>query len=187
MPRRSTWWLIALLVLGATVPALGQATSREALAQAEALFAQGHLFTDEELHSLDDLEANLRAEGETDLAADAALLRAGASVWFQAREEDEGSLEDRSSDWELRDRRQRERDFWLGVRNFGLTTFVLSSTSTLVLAWTLDRNEALLNNGAWVDYRNRDATMNRLGWAMGASAATAFLSLFPLLWGEARQ
>jgi len=29
----------------------------------------------------------------------------------------------------------------VGVRNFGLTTFVLSSTSTLVLAWTLDRND----------------------------------------------
>lgn len=186
MIRLSTWGLTVLLI-GASVPALGQASLQESLTQAQGLFAQGHLFTEEELHSLDALEADLRAGGEVDLAAEVALVRVGASFWIRAREEATDSLEVQSLDWELRDRRQRERNFWLGVRNLGLTTFVLSSTSTLVLAWTLDRNDALLTNILWEDPRNHDGTMDRLGWALGASAATAFLSLFPLLWGEARQ
>lgn len=184
--NRPLTFLVFALCLGAS--ALAQ-TPRESLARAEALFAQGHGFTAEEFTALTELQATLEGEGEADLAADLALLRRAASTWVltQGPTGPMAPFSDQAWEWELRDKRQRERDFWLGVRNLGLTAFVLSSTSTLVLAWTLDRNDALMSHGGGEDYRQRDAAMDRLNWALGASVATTFLSLFPLLWGEARQ
>ena len=65
--------------------------------------------------------------------------------------------------------------------------FTTATAATLLLAVTNDRNEGYLHNGFFNDWSSKHSLSNSLNWALVGSASTMFLSLFPLLWGEARQ
>jgi len=191
---------ILALTLLLTVPlAAQQATSadvaktvspRQALQSAETLFSQGHRFTAEELESLKALHDDLVTSGDTDLAADLDLMKLGAIVQTTTNDDKAQAKVALGKDtllWDQRQRQLREEGFWRTVRDVGLATFTISTVATLLLATVNDRNQALLQRGNFSDYDARNTFNNGMNWAMAGTASAAFISLFPLLWGEARQ
>jgi len=165
-------------------------TPRQEYDRALELFSQGHAFTAEEQKGLTDLRARLVDSGDSDLAADLDLLRLGSAAQTTAldlRNQDATSGEQDSDQWDERQRFARDRNFWRTVRDVGLTTFTTSAVLTLLLASVNDRDEGYLHNGSYSDWSNKHAVANGLNWALVGSASTMFLSLFPLVWGEARQ
>ena len=181
--------LLSLAVCG-TVQAQEEQTPRQAFDQVQGLFASGHAFTAEELSALSTLEQRLVDNGESDVAADLNLLRLAATARSEAQvatAQAQATLSDDALTWETRQRLDATRGFWRTTRDVGLWTFTLSSVTTLLLAQTLDNDENLLRNGYFSDWSDRNKVVNGMRWAFFGSAATTFLSLFPLLWGEARQ
>ena len=165
-------------------------TPRQAYQRAEALFAQGHVFTAEEETALAELRASLVDTGDTDLAASLDLLRRGSEALarsLDARIQAKASLEQDTQLWADRDRFLKNRGFWRSVRDGGLIVFTTATAATLLLAVTNDRNESLMRNGYYNDWAAKRAFSDGMNWAIFGSATTMFFSLFPLLWGEARQ
>jgi len=149
-------------------------TSRQSLARAETLFSQGHLFTAEEFQALDAAREDLVASGDSDLAADLDLLKLAAVTTAgveEARGQAKGTLAEDGQLWEERERFLRNKEFWRGARDVGLITFAVSTAATLLLTTVVDKRAS--NDG--------------LQWALAGTGGTMFISLFPLLWGEARQ
>lgn len=189
--------LVAILLLAAplnaqTSPSDGQETltPRQALQKVELQAAQGHRFSPQEIQALDPLREALVSAGDTNRAAELDLLK--LSSMASAKAEDERAkakktLADDADQWDVRERMVRDQNFWRGVRDVGLLTFTASTTATLLLAAVNDRNQALLSGRNFSDLDSRNAFNNGMQWAMTGTAATMFLSLFPLLWGEARQ
>lgn len=164
-------------------------TPRQAYQKILDLFAQGHHFTAEEQQKLTELRQQLTETGDTDLAANLDLLRLGAATAAQREELRQRDLAEAEADaeaWEDRQRLAHDKEFWRTVRNVGLTTFTASTIVTLLLASINDRDNALMqNNSSNNDLRQQ--VNNGLTLALVGSASTMFVSLFPLVWGEARQ
>ena len=188
--------VLALVLLVSAAPLLAQEAApspspRQAYQRAEALFAQGHVFTAEEQAALDDLRSQLVESGDTDLAANLDLLRLGSRTVSDAEEtkaKDKADLEADTQLWAEKERFLRDQGFWRGVRDGGLMLFTTATVATLLLAVTNDRNEGLLGSGRSLnDWSDKRAFANGMNWALLGSASTMFISLFPLLWGEARQ
>jgi len=181
-----------LLSLALVVPLAAQEeapTPRQAYQRAEALFAQGHVFTAEEEIALAELRTNLVDSGDSDLAASLDLLRLGSTAFARADEariQAKATLEQDTQLWGDRERFLKNRGFWRTVRDGGLIVFSTATAATLLLAATNDRNEALMKNG-FIDWSSKQTLSDGLNWALFGSATTMFFSLFPLLWGEARQ
>jgi len=188
--------VLALILLVTTLPLMAEdappaaPTARQSYQRAEALFAQGHVFTAEEETALSDLRTQLNDSGDTDLAASLDLLRLGSRTFAdleETRAKDKAALEADTELWTEKERLVRDRGFWRGVRDGGLIVFTTATAATLLLAVTNDRNEGYLHNGFFNDWSSKHSLSNSLNWALVGSASTMFLSLFPLLWGEARQ
>jgi len=165
-------------------------TPRQTYQRVEALFAQGHLFTAEEETGLNDLRTSLVDSGDTDLADDLDLLRLGshdAAAAAASRQQALAALGQDTEQWSDRERYLQNRVFWRGVRDGGLIAFTASTMATLLLAATSDRDQAALQNNYYSNWSDRQAFADGMNWALLGSATTMFLSLFPLLWGEARQ
>ncbi len=184
------WVLLISLPLAAqAAPPQGNLTPRQALQQAETLFSQGHVFTADELGALDALREQLAAS-DPDQAAELDLLRSGISTVAGTKEWQQTAQKNWAADtqtWVDRETFTKNEGYWRGVRNAGLVCFTLSTVATLVLASIADRDSALLQNGFYSDYKSRDSFNNGVQIAMFSTAGVAFISLFPLLWGEARQ
>jgi|GEM_PF-3290594 hypothetical protein len=166
-------------------------TPRQAYQKVEALFAQGHVFTADEEKGLDGLRSALNDSGDTDLAADLDLLRLGAANAATSAAAHRQAVANLAQDTEQladKERFLRDRGFWRGVRDGSLYVFTAATVATLLLAVTGDKDQALTQNGGYYsDWADRQAFVNGTNWALLGSASTMFLSLFPLLWGEARQ
>lgn len=165
-------------------------TPRQALQKAEVLFSQGHTFTADELQSMDSLHAALVDSGDSDLAAELNLLKLAADARAKteaAKTQAKATLSADKAAWDQRERLVSNQGYWRTVRDVGLATFTISTAATLFLATVNDRNSALLRNGFYSDYDSKNTFNNGMNWAMVGTASAAFLSLFPLLWGEARQ
>lgn len=163
---------------------------RQAYDRAVTLFAQGHEFTAEEQKGLEDLRGQLINSGDSDLAANLDLLRLGSATAARVsdlKKQDVATKELDSDEWDQRLKLARDQDFWRIVRNVGLTTFAASTIVTLLAASINDRDQATLNGNYTSDWSDRKALSDSLNWVVIGSASTMFLSLFPLLWGEARQ
>ena len=174
----------------APAPAAPADTPRQALLKAELLFAQGHIFTDAERDALDDLRNDLVNSGDQDVAADLDLLRLGAEAQAQAqavRDKSVATKSEEADQWADRNKEIQGTGFWRSVRDTGLTVFTVSTVATLLLAEVCDRNDALMQNGYFSDWSRRQNFVDGMHWALAGTAATMFFSLFPLLWGEARQ
>jgi len=187
--------LVILLALAGTAAAQEADTSpaptpRQTYQKTEALFAQGHVFTAEEEKGLDDLRAALADSGDTDLAADLDLLRLGSANAAASAAARNQAVVNLGQDTDLllaRKTFRQDREFWRGVRDGALYVFTAATVATLLLAVTGDRDQALMQNGYYTNWSDRQAFVNGTNWAALGSASTMFLSLFPLLWGEARQ
>jgi hypothetical protein len=181
--------LLAAPLAAQTDPVANNLTPRQALLQAETLFSQGHTFTADELQALDGLREQFTGD-EADQAAELDLLKAGIAAAQGAHERQKKAEENWAADsqtWTDRETFTKNQVYWRGVRNTGLVLFTLATATSLVLATIADRNSALLQNGFYSDYKSRESFNNGVQVAMYSSAGIAFLSLFPLLWGEARQ
>ena len=184
-----------LMMILASAPLLAQdapeaPTPRQAYQRAEVLFAQGHTFTADEETGLNDLRAQLVDSGDADLAASLDLLRLGASSFaevVEARTKAQSSLDLDTQLWTERERFLQDRGFWRGVRDGGLVLFTASTATTLLLAFTNDRNDGYLKSGFFTDWQSRNSFASAMNWALAGSVSTMFVSLFPLLWGESRQ
>ena len=185
------WILLLAAPLSAqTAPTAEALTPRQSLQKTETLFAQGHRFTAEELSAMVPLHDALVAAGDDKYAADLDLLRLGALAAAKAEDDKvraKKNLADDSDRWDVRERLLRDQGFWRNVRDVGLLTFTASTTATLLLAAIADRDSAILSNNFLSNYSDKNSFNNGVQWAITGSAATMFLSLFPLLWGEARQ
>jgi len=165
-------------------------TPRQAYQKAEALFAQGHVFTAEEQTALLALRASLVDSGDADLAANLDLLRLGsadAALSAAARAKAVAALDHDTELWADREKPLQDRAFWRGVRDGGLFVFTASTIATLLIAATSDRDQAYMHNSYDSNGADRKAFADGMNWALLGSASTMFLSLFPILWGEARQ
>jgi len=197
MHRNLITWTLGLLVVAALgaqaaeTPAVpGTPTAREAYDRAVSLFASGHLFSAEEFGALEGVRSRLEEAGDADLAASLDLLRQAASsaaAVQEAQAQAAATLRTDRDELDLKDRLQRDRGFWRGLRDVGLFTFSVATVSSLLIAFTLDRNEALLHGSNFSDGTSRAEFNNRLGLGLLGSTGTMLFSLFPLLWGEARQ
>ena len=170
--------LIITLPLGAQERA--NPTPRQSYNRAETLLAEGHLFTAPELAFLEQLRARMVDTGDQRMVADLDLLRLAATTVALDREAGDRRLKTLADDanfWAEEEEFQKGRGFWRGVRDLGITTFTLSTMTTLLLAAVNDRNDAL----------SKGTAPNPMQWAMVGTSTTMLLSLFPLLWGEARQ
>ena len=148
------------------------------------------MFTAEEEVSLTDLRTKLVDSGDADLASSLDLLRLGSADFAaanDARLTAKANLTTDSDLWAEREKSLKNRDFWRSVRDGGLILFSTSTVGSLLLAFTLDREEGYMRNGFFTDWSSKKSFNDGLGWAMLGTATTTFLSLFPLLWGEARQ
>lgn len=182
--------LLLLLLLAAGAWGEDAETPRQAWDKAQTLFAQGHQFTAEEAADLEALEQRLVDTGDADLASDLRLLRRAATVQAQvaaAQVQAEVQKDEAQNQWEARARLAQTRDFWKATRDTGLAVFTVATVTSLLLARAIDNDDNLLRNGFFSDYNDRKAVVEKMQWGLVASVSTAFLSLFPLLWGESHQ
>lgn len=182
--------LLPFLLAAVLVTPIAAQTPREQWEEVQTLFAQGHRFTTEEAEALDELQRRLVADGDTELAADLDLLRWAALVRNgveEARETAEARRDEATRAWEEKEKFAARQQAWRTTRNGALTAFAVTLTSTLFLAAVIDNDENLLRNGYFDDYSERSKVVDGLRWAAGLSAGGALVSLFPLLWAEARQ
>jgi hypothetical protein len=189
-PNSTGTALVLSLLLLAPLAAQEAPSPRQSYQRTEALFAQGHTFTAEEETSLNDLRAKLVDSGDTDLAASLDLLRLGAATSAQveaSRAQAASSLEADAQGWAERERRVQDAGLWKAVRDGGLILFTASTATSLLLAVINDRNDGYLKNGQYSDWVAKQSFSNGMNWALLGSVSTMFVSLFPLLWGEARQ
>ena len=180
--------LVALWGTSWAVAADEGISPRQSYQRVVALFQDGHLFTAAEAVTLEDLRQKLEDGGDSDLASSLDLLRLGAAASADRLEQQAKAKSTLGEDWDKwqeRNKTLKDKDFWNGLRDGGLLTFSLATTSTLLLAATSERNSALLQNGFFTDWKSRDAFATGLNWAIVGSGGTMLLSLFPLLWGEA--
>jgi hypothetical protein len=178
-------WLAAPLAAQAPDP-----TPRQALDRAQTLYAQGHAFTAEDFAALADLRQKLLDSGDADLAADLDLLRIGAgarAVAADTRGRNALALAADGDLWADRDRLDRDRGLWRGVRDAGLVSFTCATATTLLLAVVVDKADLALRLGFFTDASQRQGFLSGTKWALVGSAGVMVVSLFPLLWGESRQ
>ena len=188
--ERLLWIVLLAAPLSAQTAPTANLTPRQSLQKFETQWAQGHRFTTEDLRSLDKLHDDLVAANDPNRAAELDLLKLAASASVKAQDDKvkaKASLADDTDRWDLRERRLREQGFWRHVRDIGLLGFTASTTLTLMLAAVNDRNLALLSNSSFSADNFKNDFNNGMQWAMVGSVTTMFVSLFPLLWGEARQ
>lgn len=188
---RSKFLALVLLIGGAawTVSA-EDLTPRQELDRAEKLFADGHRFTAEESVALNDLEQKLAATGDGDLAADLRLLRQGAAAQAQAaeaRDQAAANRDQEASDWRQRERLEQNRALWRTTRDWGLVSFTASTLTLVGLAAIVEIDDNRLKNGYFTDWSSRQDLLDKARWGVAWAAGASLLSLFPLLWGEARQ
>jgi hypothetical protein len=179
-----------LLAASASAWAEDAETPRQAWDRAQTLFAQGHSFTAEEAADLETLEQRLVDTGDADLASDLRLLRRAATVQAQAaaaQVQAEAQKDEAQTQWEARAQLAQTREFWKVTRDTGLAVFTVATVTSLLLARAIDNDDNLLKNGYFTDYDDRKAVVEKMKWGLAVSVSTAFLSLFPLLWGESRQ
>jgi hypothetical protein len=190
--RLKIWALGLLIALPLTAQEPTKPTPRQSYDRAEALFADGHLFTAPELAALAELRTRVIDTGDQSLVADLDLLRLGATTEALFREAGERGVKTLAEDanlWVEQGDAQSGQGFWRGVRDLGIATFTLSTMATLLLATVNDRNEALIRNSFYNSnsWREKEQFSTQLRWAILGTSTTMFFSLFPLLWGEARQ
>ncbi len=181
--------LIALAVLVLAAPLWGQTgplSPRESYDHALVLFGQGHVFTPDELQSLDTLRGKLADAGDADLAGDVAVLRLAALAAADraaAYDAAQSSLASDSRDIANETERQRTQSGWRLTRDIGLTTFSISTVATLLLAFTAGQDDLLIKNLSGATSAKQQLN-NALPWVTAGSAGVMLLSLFPLIIGQ---
>jgi hypothetical protein len=166
---------------GLTAQEAPATTPREAWDQVQAQVAQDHAFTPEEVAALADLEEQL--DGDGDLGAQVHLLRlalATRSTADQARADAQRRLADDAAAWQSRETLATNRGIWRLSRDVGLWGLGISTVSILGLTAALDRLDQSYGD-------SREDVKVALRWATWSALGTAFISLFPLTWGEVRQ
>ena len=166
----------------------GILSPRETYQHALELFGQGHVFTDDELQSLETLQGKLADSGDTDLAADVAVLRLAAlthAVRDTAFSQADANLTADAQAIKDTDAKQRDYGNWKLTRDVGLYTFSLSTAATLLLAVAGTQEEALLKNGSLSDSSSKTQFNRNVEWATVGAAGTMVLSLVILLVGQA--
>jgi len=165
----------------------GPLSPRESYDRALVLFGQGHVFTADELQSLDTLRGKLADAGDADLAGDIAVLRLAALAAADraaAFDDAQSSLASDARDIANDVERQRTQNGWRLTRDIGLTTFSVSTVATLLLAFTAGQDDNLLKNFSGTKLASKQQLNNALPWVTMGSAGVMLLSLFPLLIGQ---
>lgn len=151
------------------------------LTSARQAFATGSWGSAELVEQLTTARDQLLASGDADQAAQASLL-------LLAAQGPRADLEPGAqATWDLQKSREQNAQAWTMTKAVSWSIFATSCLSTIVLATLIDTDEESLASFTDTEYDSRKATVTKLTWALGFSAGTAFLSLFPLLWAEVRQ
>jgi hypothetical protein len=191
LPLRRNLFVIAALILAAPLWAqTGYLSPRESYDRALTLFGQGHVFTADELQSLETLRGKLIDAGDADLAGDIAVLRLAAITNANRNDANASDATNVTADTQaMNDLAARERDHkaWKLTRDIGLYTFSAATAATLLLAITGSQEEAWLHSSSLSDSHTKDQFNKALEWTAVGSAGLMLVSLFPLLIGQANQ
>jgi hypothetical protein len=161
---------------------------RESYDHALLLFGQGHVFTADELQSLDTLRGKLADAGDNDLAGDVAVLRLAAlAAADRAAAFDEARSNLTADAQGIADAAavQRDQSGWRLTRDIGLATFSLSTAATLLLAYTGAQDDNLLRSFTGTDRATKQKLSDALPWITMGSAGVMLVSLLPLMIGQA--
>lgn len=187
---RLSLMLLGMVLVFPLAAQTGLLSPRESYDNALLLFGQGHVFTPDELQSLDTLRGKLSDAGDTDLAGEVAVLRMAALAHADhenANQEAAANLVADAQSLVDAAARQRDKNGWRITRDVGLYTFTAATAATLLLAVTNNQEEAWLHNGLFVDFKAKQNFNRSIGWATLGSAGLMLISLFPLLMGQANQ
>ena len=168
----------------------GILSPRESYDKALSLFGQGHVFTPDEIQSLETLRGKLADAGDADLAGEVAVLKLAALAHADRENQaDEAGANLTADTQALFDAaaRQRDQNGWKLTRDIGLYTFTVATVATLFFAVTNGQEEAWLRNGNFQDLQAKQNFNRATGLAAAGSAGVMLLALFPLLIGQANQ
>jgi len=105
----------------------------------------------------------------------------------EARDQAASRRDEEQAAWNLRERSEQNRNFWRTTRDAGLAAFTVSTLTVVAVSLMVEIDDSRLQNGLFSDWQDRKNWLDGARGVVGWAAAAGVLSLFPLLWGEARQ